>query len=316
VPISGGTSAWSRAHPFFRYGVAVLAAVTATALKVALAAYVVPTFILAYPAVLVAAAFGGMGPGILATVISAAMAWYWVLPSPGDFHALSVQEAWALSLFLLMGVLVSVGAERMRRSQRRADALEKERELGILERRFRTYVEGSPDAILVTNGAGWVVDANPSALEMLGHDLADLETKRTADLFNGEEPGEGGPVEHDRRLRRADGTFIWVRMKSVKISDDRVVAFCRNITDRREAEQERERLVAELREALESVKTLRGLLPICMYCKKIRNDQGYWDRIESYISTRTDATFSHGICGDCSRARHPALTRSGDTPGK
>jgi PAS domain S-box-containing protein len=314
VPASGGTSVWARAHPFFRYGVAVLAAVTATALKVALAAYVVPTFILTYPAVLLAAALGGIGPGILVTVASAAMAWFWVLPSPGDFHRLSVQEAWALSLFLLMGVLVSVGAERMRRSQRRADALEKERELGILERRFRTYVEGSPDAILVTNGAGWVVDANPSALEMLGHDLADLETRRTADLFHGDELGEGGPVEQDRRLRRADGTFIWVRMKSVKISDDRVVAFFRNITDRREAEQERERLVTELREALENVRTLRGLLPICMYCKKIRNDQGYWDRIESYISTRTDVTFSHGICGDCARAKHPALTKTGDTP--
>jgi PAS domain S-box-containing protein len=296
--------------------VAVVAAVSATALKVALAAYLVPTFILAYPAVLVAAAFGGIGPGILATVVSAAMAWYWVLPSPGDFHALSAQEASALSLFLLMGILVSVGAERMRRSQRRVDALEKEHELRILGERFRTYVEESPDGILVTNGAGWVVDANPSALEMLGYHLADLETKRTSDLFHGEELGEGGPVEHDRRLRRADGTFIWVRMKAVKISDDRVVAFCRNITDRREAEQETERLVAELREALESVKTLKGLLPICMYCKKIRNDQGYWDRIESYISTRTDATFSHRICGDCSRARHPALTRNGDTPGE
>jgi PAS domain-containing protein len=150
---------------------------------------------------------------------------------------------------------------------------------------------------------------------MLGYDLADLETRRTTDLVHGDEPGEGGNAEQDRRFRRADGSVVWVRMKSVKISDDRVVAFCRNVTDRREAEQERERLVADLREALENVRTLKGLLPICMYCKKIRNDQGYWDRIESYISTRTDATFSHGICGDCSRARHPTLTRT-DTPGE
>ena len=55
----------------------------------------------------------------------------------------------------------------------------------------------------------------------------------------------------------------------------------------------------ELREALAHVKTLSGLLPICIYCKKIRDDQGYWERIETYISAHTDAFFSHGMCPEC-----------------
>ena len=92
--------------PLIRYAFAVVMACIATALKVALAAYIVPTFILAYPAVLAAAAFGGIGPGILATVLSAVMAWYWVLATPGDFHLLSVQEASGLALFVTMGVLI------------------------------------------------------------------------------------------------------------------------------------------------------------------------------------------------------------------
>jgi CheY-like chemotaxis protein len=57
--------------------------------------------------------------------------------------------------------------------------------------------------------------------------------------------------------------------------------------------------VAELEEALSKVKQLSGLLPICSYCKKIRGDQNYWERVESYITDHTDAKFSHGICPEC-----------------
>jgi len=57
--------------------------------------------------------------------------------------------------------------------------------------------------------------------------------------------------------------------------------------------------VAELQEALSKVKQLSGLLPICSYCKRIRGDENYWERVESYISQHTDAKFSHGICPQC-----------------
>jgi hypothetical protein len=63
--------------------------------------------------------------------------------------------------------------------------------------------------------------------------------------------------------------------------------------------------VLELQGALENVRTLTGLLPICMFCKRIRNDQGYWDRIEAYISKRTDARFSHGLCPECLDENYP-----------
>lgn len=60
-----------------------------------------------------------------------------------------------------------------------------------------------------------------------------------------------------------------------------------------------ERSEAQLRTALSEVKTLSGLLPICMHCHKIRNDRGYWDSLERYLAHHTEATFSHGICPDC-----------------
>ena len=64
-------------------------------------------------------------------------------------------------------------------------------------------------------------------------------------------------------------------------------------------------LVAELREALASVKTLSGLLPVCAWCHRVRSDSGYWEKLEAYVSAHTDATFSHGMCPSCLATRYP-----------
>jgi phosphoserine phosphatase RsbU/P len=66
-------------------------------------------------------------------------------------------------------------------------------------------------------------------------------------------------------------------------------------------QKEQKKLIHELQTALDNVKTLGGLLPICAWCKKIRNDQGYWDRIEDYLDSHTDAELSHGICPECEK---------------
>jgi GAF domain-containing protein len=70
----------------------------------------------------------------------------------------------------------------------------------------------------------------------------------------------------------------------------------------------------ELRKALATIKTLRGLLPICSYCKKIRNDEGYWNSVESYISAHSDARLTHGICPDCYEEVQKACTGRGENP--
>lgn len=70
-------------------------------------------------------------------------------------------------------------------------------------------------------------------------------------------------------------------------------------TMRKRAEEARERLTAKLKEAFYNIKTLKGLIPICAKCKRIRNDNGYWSQIENYIQNNSDASFSHGICPRC-----------------
>ncbi len=72
------------------------------------------------------------------------------------------------------------------------------------------------------------------------------------------------------------------------------------ISDRKLAEKEREKSIKELQKALENVKTLSGLLPICARCKKIRDDKGYWNNLEVYLQSHSDILFSHGMCSQCS----------------
>ncbi len=62
---------------------------------------------------------------------------------------------------------------------------------------------------------------------------------------------------------------------------------------------ERNKLLRELQDALAKVKTLSGMIPICAWCRKVRNDRGFWDRVEAYIESHSNATFTHGICPEC-----------------
>lgn len=69
----------------------------------------------------------------------------------------------------------------------------------------------------------------------------------------------------------------------------------------------REELILNLQKALADVKKLSGMLPICAWCKKIRNDEGYWQQIDAYIKSHTDLDFTHGICNDCAKKEYPEL---------
>jgi hypothetical protein len=80
-----------------------------------------------------------------------------------------------------------------------------------------------------------------------------------------------------------------------------------DITPLRRAEREQVKLIAQLQRALQEIKTLRGLIPICAHCKKIRNDTGAWERFEAYVSAHTGAEFTHGFCPECSAALYGEL---------
>jgi hypothetical protein len=80
---------------------------------------------------------------------------------------------------------------------------------------------------------------------------------------------------------------------------------------RKQAAEEQERLIAKLKDALAQIKTISGLIPICAGCKKIRDDEGFWQQLESYISRHSDAVFSHGLCPECVKRLYPDFVETG-----
>jgi hypothetical protein len=113
----------------------------------------------------------------------------------------------------------------------------------------------------------------------------------------------------DEVFMRKDGTMLPVAVVTSPIWEEgkvvsAVTAF-RDISRQRELEQERSQLILAYEDALNNIKTLKGLVPICASCKKIRDDKGFWNHIEVFIQQRTDAEFSHGICPDCAKRLYP-----------
>ena len=110
--------------------------------------------------------------------------------------------------------------------------------------------------------------------------------------------------EMEYRLRRHDGAYRWLFDRGVPFNDDHgnfagYIGSCIDITENVEAR----RLI--LREKESEIKQLRGMLPICASCKKIRDDKGYWSQIETYIENHSEAEFTHAICPECMRKLYP-----------
>jgi PAS domain S-box-containing protein len=109
-----------------------------------------------------------------------------------------------------------------------------------------------------------------------------------------------------------DGSYRWISINAVpEYKDDRddkpyqVYTTFVDVTRRKKAEEEREELIKELQSALDEVQTLRGILPLCSFCKKIRDDSGYWEQVDIYIHKHSQADISHSICPDCAREHYP-----------
>lgn len=110
--------------------------------------------------------------------------------------------------------------------------------------------------------------------------------------------------------RRKTGEVVPVEVTTnYVVFDDKeyVAGTIRDISERKQAHQERERLIADLQDALGRIKVLQGILPICLHCKKIRDGNGDWHPVESYVQARSEAEFSHGICPACMRHHYPGF---------
>lgn len=113
----------------------------------------------------------------------------------------------------------------------------------------------------------------------------------------------------DKKLRAVRASYIPVKAENDKVSG--FIATVEDITAQKLAEEQRDKGLEVLTQAREEIKALRGIIPICCSCKKIRDDKGYWQLLETYIREHSEADFTHGICPDCAEALYPTLKCSG-----
>ena len=167
------------------------------------------------------------------------------------------------------------------------------------------------DLLCVLDFNGYFKRLNPAWEKALGFTIAELQSKpfiefvhpddRERTLRQNRDVRTGGQARSfENRYLCKDGSHRWLLWNAAPDFGQQVIySVARDVSERKLAEAERERLLQELRAALAEVKTLREILPICSYCRKIRNDQNYWDTVENYISQHTNSRFSHSVCPDC-----------------
>lgn len=177
----------------------------------------------------------------------------------------------------------------------------------------RLIIDTMHDALIVLDPDGVVNVVNEAAMILLGYPEKDLLKKRltagmirdTAFAARLEAVIRAGPVSMREVESLSQDGQVRTLLISTSIMNNRyrepiaTVCVLSDITDRKHAETERESLIARLQDALSSVKQLSGMLPICASCKKIRDDKGYWNQIESYIREHSEAEFTHGLCPEC-----------------
>ncbi len=198
------------------------------------------------------------------------------------------------------------------------------------ERKLRNITSNLAEGIYVLDQQGKITFMNPEAERLLGWTRDELNEKGAHDLVHYRTAdGTLLPLEacemHNVVLRgknftsddevfvRKDGTMFPISVVTSPIWEEgkvvsAVTAF-RDISSQKELELERSQLILAYEDALNNIKTLKGLVPICASCKKIRDDKGYWNQIEVYISEHSEAEFSHGICPDCAKRLYPDFVK-------
>jgi PAS domain S-box-containing protein len=173
--------------------------------------------------------------------------------------------------------------------------------------------------VLVNPDSARVVDANPSACAFYGFSryqmkhlkVTDFNVLREEELRKEMQKAVSGEKNHfEFEHRSADGSIrdVEVFVGPIKLQERTLLcSIIHDVSEKKQAEKEREVLISGLQSALKEIKVLRGILPICANCKKIRDDKGYWENIESYIDKHSDARFSHGICPDCIQRLYPDI---------
>jgi PAS domain S-box-containing protein len=200
------------------------------------------------------------------------------------------------------------------------------------ERKYRRLVESlERDYIIYSHDLdGTFTYLSPSIVNVLGY---------TPDEFIGnytdymtDSPINRDAQEHTNAALRGEkqepyeaeflhksGHRVHLRTTEVPVLDDKgmvlgIEGIVQDITELKRAEADRENAIKKLEKALSEIRTLRGILPLCSFCKKIRDDDGYWEQVDVYIHKYSEADISHGICPECMKIHYPEQYASMSSP--
>jgi len=191
------------------------------------------------------------------------------------------------------------------------------------------FVDLSIDMLCVAHFDGYFKKLNPAWERTLGFTVAELQSRPILDFVHpddrersrleGRRITDGAQaLSFENRYLCKDGSYKWLLWNATgDLERQLIYAVARDVTASKQVEEERERLVRELQAALAEVKALQRILPICMYCKNVRDDENYWQTVEAYISQHTHTKFSHGICPACYEKLSPTwFDDPGDEPDR
>jgi PAS domain S-box-containing protein len=214
--------------------------------------------------------------------------------------------------------LASLGYDVAALAPTEAEAIEDAVEAG--DRFFQVSI----DMLCFLNFNGYFKRLNPAWERTLGFTREELMSRPFIEFVHPDDRERtlrqnavvrsgGKALGFENRYLCKDGSFRWFRWNAAPDSVNEVIySVARDVTDAKRAESEREQLVAELQKALAEVNSLRAILPICSYCRKIRDDANYWHTVEGYLLEHTETEFSHTICQSCmENIVEPELKRSG-----
>ena len=198
-----------------------------------------------------------------------------------------------------------------------------EEALRISENKYRCLVESlERDYIIYSHDVdGNFTYISPSVVNVLGYTQDEFNShyskymtdacinKDVTEYTNAALRGEK-QEPYEVEYWHKNGGKVRLMVTEVPMFDDTgnvlgIEGIVQDITELKRVEAERERTIKKLEKALSEIKILRGILPICSFCKKIRDDKGYWEQIDVYINSHSEAGFSHGICPECMKKHYP-----------
>ena len=240
-----------------------------------------------------------------------------------DGHIVSVEIHTSFISDDLGNPVEILGVARDISERKKAETALRESEL-----KYHDLYHNAPDMhVSVDAETGSILQCNNTLSEVIGYKNEEIIGRPVFDLYAPESAKyaktemfprfiKTGEIKGEElQLQRKDGSVIDVSLNVSSTRDEKgnilySRSAWRDITKQKQAEREKEKLIKELQEALKEIKTLQGILPLCSFCKKVRDDEGYWEQVDVYIHKHSQADISHGICPECFKKHYPDLVNS------